>query len=88
MTTGTATTSEILYVYMKEDRVSFVISKQVKRFPNGNSIGAFGGICEGRVIVGFEKNVLKYLYKEDAWIQVQKDHDVLHDRIGAKCFSI
>ena len=60
----------------------------MKRFPNGNCIGAFGGMCEGRVIVGFEKNVFEYLYKEDAWRQVQKDHDVLHDRIGAKCCSI
>ena len=73
---------------MKDDRVSFVISKQVKRFPNGNCIGAFGGICEERVIVGFEKNVFEYLYKEDAWRQVQKDHDVQLDRIGAKCCSI
>ena len=88
VTTGSATTSEILYVYMKTGKVSFVISKPVKRFPNGNCIGAFGGICEGRIIVGFEKNVFEYLYKEDEWRQVQKEQDVQHDRTGAKCCSI
>ena len=73
--------------------MSFFISKQVKRFPNGNCApngnnGAFGGICEGRIIVGFEKEVFEYLYKEDEWRQVQKDKDVQHDRTNARCCSL
>ena len=86
VTTGTSTTSEMVYVYKKDDKITFAKSKLVKRFPNGNCIGAFGGVCQGKVIAGFEKDVYEYNCEEDEWRQVQKD--VKHDRTCAKSCSI
>ena len=67
-------------MYKKDGKVSFAISKPAKRFPHGNCIGAFGGLCNGRIIAGYERNVYEYHLKNDEWKQIQKDRYVKHDR--------
>ena len=90
ITTGSSTTSEILYIYKrnKDQILSFSKSKPAKRFPNGNCVGAFGGICDGRIVVGFEKDVFEYEEGKDEWRQIQKEKDVQYDRISAQCCTL
>ena len=88
LTTGSSSTSEIVSVYARNGNVSFCLSKPAKRFPNGNCVGAFGGLCQGRMIIGFEKNVYEYMIEPDEWRQIQKERDVKCDRTFASCCSM
>ena len=90
ITTGSKTTSEIVYVYKRrgDQQISFAKSKPAKRFPNGNCVGAFGGICNEKVVVGFDKDVFEYHVDKDEWTQIQNEKDVRYDRVSAQCCTL
>ena len=90
ITTGSKTTSEIVFVYERraDQQISFAKCKPAKRFPNGNCVGAFGGVCNEKNIVGFDKDVFEYHVDKDEWTQIQNEKDVKYDRVSAQSCTL
>ena len=90
ITTGSKTTSEIVFVHKRraDQQISFAKCKPAKRFPNGNCVGAFGGVCNEKHIVGFDKDLFEYHVDKDEWTQIQNEKDVKYDRLSAQCCTL
>ena len=68
--------------------LSFAECKLAKRFPNGNCVGAFGGICSEKIIVGFDKDLFEYHSNKDEWTQIQNEKNVKYSRLSAQCCAL
>ena len=81
-----ANTSEIVMVFKQFGKVTSTFSKVATGYPAdadafGGIMGAFGGMCEGRILVGHGRNVYEYKMSEDKWIPFQENVD--YDRLCA-----
>ena len=58
--------SEVLYVFLRNRKVSSVVSGLAERCPaEGNKV--FGGACNGRYIVGVGKKVYEFVEQQGKW---------------------
>ena len=86
------TSSELILVFKKGLKISSIHTKFAARFPGGNSanmrFGSFGGICNGNILVGYEKDVYQYNPKDDKWCHVLTTESEPFDRILMQSCSI
>ena len=77
-------TSEILLVFKKQDKITAAFPQLSTGFPMGHLEGIFGGLCGGKLLVGYGKDVYERVVAEDKWEHIQTECDVECDRSGAK----
>ena len=57
-------------------------------YPKNEAEGAFGGLCQGRIMIGHGKHIFEYIIKENKWNRIEHENYSPNDRFDAKSIVI